>query len=133
MTLDKSALRWGASILAVALLESLHLIKSADDRRAHLRRLIEQLRAGLAPLCTIAGWRLLHSDTAIQPLVIGGNQESLDLAEALLVRGIWAPAIRPPTVPLGQARLRISLSASHTTAQVDRLLAALGEIAACAS
>ena len=59
-----------------------------------------------------------------------GNADTLAVAEALLARGIWAPAIRPPTVPKGEARLRISLTAAHSEAQVDALLAALGEIAA---
>jgi len=116
-------------LLSSALLESLRLIEAGDDRRLHLRKLIDRLRTGLQPLCLRAGWHLLPSDTAIQPLVIGGNQEALALAEALLARGLWAPAIRPPTVPRGQARLRISLSAAHSLEQVDRLLAALAEIA----
>jgi 8-amino-7-oxononanoate synthase len=116
-------------LLSSALLESLRLIEAGDDRRLHLRTLIERLRTGLQPLCIRAGWQLLPSDTAIQPLVIGGNQETLALAEALLAQGLWAPAIRPPTVPRGQARLRISLSAAHSLEQVDRLLDALAEIA----
>lgn len=116
-------------LLPSALLESLRLIEAGDDRRLHLRTLIERLRTGLQPLCIRAGWQLLPSDTAIQPLLIGGNQETLALAEALLAQGLWAPAIRPPTVPRGQARLRISLSAAHSLEQVDRLLAALAEIA----
>ncbi|MDP2809078.1 MAG: 8-amino-7-oxononanoate synthase [Rhodocyclaceae bacterium] len=117
-------------MLSCALLKSLELIEGGDARRAHLQALIARLRAGLAPACARAGWRLLPSDTAIQPLVIGGNQETLDVAGALLERGLWAPAIRPPSVPAGQARLRISLSAAHSEAQVDRLVDALSEIAA---
>jgi 8-amino-7-oxononanoate synthase len=115
-------------LLAVAMLESLRLIEAADPgdlRRAHLRTLIDRLRTGLAPVCARRAWRLSPSDTAIQPLVIGGNRETLAIAEELLTKGIWAPAIRPPTVPAGQARLRISLSAAHSEAQVDRLVAAL--------
>ncbi|MDO8959884.1 MAG: 8-amino-7-oxononanoate synthase [Rhodocyclaceae bacterium] len=116
-------------MLAAALLEGLKLIEAADDRRAHLQSLIARLRTGLAPLCTRTGWRLLPSTTPIQPLVIGENHATVALAEALQARGVWAPAIRPPTVPAGQARLRISLSAAHTEAQVDRLLEALADIA----
>jgi 8-amino-7-oxononanoate synthase len=116
-------------LLATALLESLRLIETGDERRSHLQALIRRLRAGLEPLCADGRWRLLPSATAIQPLVIGGNRETLALADALLARGIWAPAIRPPTVPQGQGRLRISLSAAHSLAQVDRLVAALAEIA----
>ena len=92
--------------------------------------LIDRLRTGLAPVCARHGWRLLPSDTAIQPLVIGGNRETLTVAEDLLAQGVWAPAIRPPTVPAGQARLRISLSAAHSEAQVDRLVAALAKVSA---
>lgn len=108
-------------VIAAALLASLELIAAGDDRRAHLQGLIARLRAGLEGL----PWRLLPSLTAIQPLVIGDNQAALALAERLLAQGLWVPAIRPPTVPGGTARLRISLSAAHTTAQIDALLAAL--------
>jgi 8-amino-7-oxononanoate synthase len=59
----------------------------------------------------------------VQPLVIGGNDETLALAAALDARGLWVPAIRPPTVPAGTSRLRISLSASHS----DEDLALLGD------
>ncbi|HCB14391.1 MAG TPA: 8-amino-7-oxononanoate synthase [Gammaproteobacteria bacterium] len=108
-------------VIAAALLASLELIVAGDDRRAHLQALIARLRTGLDGL----PWRLLPSLTAIQPLVIGDNQAAVALAERLLAQGLWVPAIRPPTVPIGTARLRISLSAAHTAAQVDALLAAL--------
>ncbi|MDP2752691.1 MAG: 8-amino-7-oxononanoate synthase [Rhodocyclaceae bacterium] len=111
--------------LAHALLTSLDILEESDDRRAHLRHLIQQLRAGLAPICKRTGWKLLPSETPIQPLVIGGNQETLTVANTLLEQGIWAPAIRPPTVPNGQARLRISLSAAHREEEVARLVNAL--------
>jgi 8-amino-7-oxononanoate synthase len=115
--------------LSAALLASLALLEAADDRRAHLLALIDRLRQGLAPMAERRGWRLPISATAIQPLIIGGNAETLAVADALLARGIWAPAIRPPTVPEGTARLRISLSAAHAEAHVDRLVAALAEVA----
>jgi 8-amino-7-oxononanoate synthase len=115
--------------LTFALLESLKLIEAGDDRRAHLQALIARLRTGLRPICARNGWRMPDSATAIQPIVIGGNEATLKVADALLARGIWAPAIRPPTVPEGQARLRVSLSASHGEMQVDELIAALAEIA----
>jgi len=111
--------------LAHVLLTSLDIIEDSDDRRAHLHRLIHQFRIGLAPICQRTGWTLLPSETAIQPLVIGGNQETLAIADALLEEGIWAPAIRPPTVPEGYARLRISLSAAHDETQIARLINAL--------
>jgi 8-amino-7-oxononanoate synthase len=116
-------------VLAVALLEGLSLLENGDDLRAHLHVLINRLRIGLAPVCARTGWHLPPSATAIQPVVIGGNAETLAIADALLERGIWAPAIRPPTVPEGQARLRISLSASHGEMQIDELITALTEVA----
>ena len=75
-------------------------------------------------------WQLLDSATAIQPLVIGESNAAMDVAAALRERGFWAPAIRPPTVPQGTARLRVSLSAAHTNDDVSALLAALHAIAA---
>ena len=114
-------------VLAAALLASLELIAGADARRNHLQALIAQLQAGATQL----PWRLLPSPTAIQPLLVGANQSVLDLAHQLWQRGIWVPAIRPPTVPVGSARLRISLSAAHSAEQVARLLAALHECAHC--
>lgn len=111
--------------LSVALLESLRLIELGDARRAHLHGLIAQLRAGLQGL----PWTLMPSDTAIQPLLIGENQAALELSLALRERGIWVAAIRPPTVPAGTARLRITLSAAHSAADVSRLLEALSELA----
>lgn len=116
-------------LLAATLQTSLQLIEAGDDRRAHLQSLIARLRDGIEHLCPRTGWRLLPSTTPIQPLLIGTNHATVTLAEALKARGVWAPAIRPPTVPEGQARLRISLSAAHSEAQVDRLLEALADIA----
>ena len=69
--------------------------------------------------------KLLPSATAIQPYVVGANDATLALSAALRSEGIWVPAIRPPTVPAGTARLRISLSAAHSEAQVDQLVAAI--------
>ena len=112
-------------IIAAALLTSLELIAAGDERRAHLQALIARLRDGLAEL----PWPLLPSLTAIQPLIVGENQAALDLAERLLAHGLWVPAIRPPTVPDGTARLRISLSAAHHQTQVDALLVALRDCA----
>jgi len=111
--------------LACALLESLQLIRQGDMLREHLRRLIAQLRNGLAGL----PWELMPSDTAIQPLLVGDNQAALALSEGLRARGIWVAAIRPPTVPQGTARLRITLSAAHTGSDVDQLIGALHELA----
>lgn len=107
--------------LATALCAGLRLIADEPWRRDHIRALARQLRDGLAG----SPWRLMPSQTAIQPLLVGDNQASLDLMAALQERGIWVPAIRPPTVPAGTARLRISLSAAHTEADVAQLVDAL--------
>ncbi|MDO8291710.1 MAG: 8-amino-7-oxononanoate synthase [Gallionella sp.] len=111
--------------LASAVLESLKLIGQGDALRAHLQGLIAQLRSGLQGL----PWPLMPSTTAIQPLLIGDNQAALDLSAALRERGIWVAAIRPPTVPQGTARLRITLSAAHSAADITRLIGALHELA----
>lgn len=111
--------------LSVALLQSLRLISQGDELRAHLQQLIVQLREGMAEL----PWPLMQSKTAIQPLLIGENQAALELSAKLRERGIWVAAIRPPTVAVGTARLRITLSAAHTVADVYRLLEALHELA----
>jgi 8-amino-7-oxononanoate synthase len=71
----------------------------------------------------------MPSNTAIQPLLIGDNKAASDLSGALRERGIWVAAIRPPTVPQGTARLRITLSAAHSMSDVTRLIEALHELA----
>jgi len=115
-----------APALAHALLVSLDLIEGAEGnkRRACLGALTRQLRSGLTP----RRWRLLPSDTAIQPILIGSNDETLKAAAALYAEGLWVPAIRPPTVPTGTSRLRVTLSAAHSTADVARLVATLNAL-----
>jgi 8-amino-7-oxononanoate synthase len=108
-------------LLAQALRAALKLIRDDHARRADLHARIAQFRAGAAAL----PWALLPSATAIQPLVVGDSRAATALSAALLAQGIWVPAIRPPTVPAGTARLRVSLSAAHTEADVDALLGAL--------
>ena len=112
------------ALVAHALLTALDLIEAGDDRRANLAARIAQLRESFRP----QRWSLLPSDTAIQPLVIGGNAETMAVAGKLFERGLWVPGIRPPTVPAGSARLRITLCAAHTEAQVARLVEALTEL-----
>ena len=112
-------------LLACALRASLSIIRGEPERRERLRERIDRLRTGASSL----RWRLLPSETAIQPLILGANADALRVSEALWRRGLWVPAIRPPTVPRGGARLRITLSAAHAEADVDTLLAALGEVA----
>jgi 8-amino-7-oxononanoate synthase len=111
--------------LAVALRASLGVIR--DDRARHLRlaEVIAQFRRRMREL----PWRLLDSRTAIQPVVVGSNAAAVELAEALWARGFWVPAIRPPTVPKGSARLRVSLCAAHSREDVDALVDALAELA----
>jgi 8-amino-7-oxononanoate synthase len=111
--------------LACALSKSLEIIEHGDALRANLFARIAQLRDGLGGL----PWQLLPSPTAIQPLVVGGNAAVLALATALWERGLWVPAIRPPTVPKDTARLRISVSAAHTADDIDHLIRALKELA----
>jgi len=115
----------GSPATACALIASLALIADGDARRSRLWQLIAQLRDGLAG----TRWRLLPSPTAIQPVLIGDNHETLRVASALYDRGLWVPAIRPPTVPTGSARLRVSLTASHTEEQLAQLVDALRELA----
>ena len=113
------------ALLATALRASLKLIEQDEWRRTHLQQLVARLRSGLAAGVQGSGWRLSESQTAIQPLLIGRNDEAMATMEGLRERGIWVPAIRPPTVPEGTARLRIALSAAHTEADVDQLIDAL--------
>jgi 8-amino-7-oxononanoate synthase len=107
--------------LSATLSASVKLIEQGDDLRANLNALIVYLKANLK----LKKWKLLASDTAIQPLIIGGNEESLAVSEYLQTHGILVPAIRPPTVPAGTARLRISLSAAHSLDDVKQLVAAI--------
>ena len=111
--------------IACALSKSLQIIEHGDALRAKLFANIARLRDGLGSL----PWQLLPSATAIQPLIVGDNEATLALAKALWERGLWVPAIRPPTVPKGTARLRISISAAHTAADIDQLIHALKELA----
>ncbi|XEI34130.1 8-amino-7-oxononanoate synthase [Aeromonas veronii] len=107
---------------ACAVSKSIELVRAADEARAQLGKLITRFRQGAQAL----GWQLGASDTPIQPLLVGESCVALQLAERLRDRGVWAGAIRPPTVPVGTARLRITLSAAHREQDVDRLLDALG-------
>ncbi len=107
--------------LSATLSASVKLIEQGDHLRANLQDLIQYLKANLK----LNKWHLLDSDTTIQPLVVGDNLEALALSEYLQTCGILVPAIRPPTVPVGTARLRISLSAAHTLDDMKKLIAAI--------
>ncbi|QYJ80626.1 aminotransferase class I/II-fold pyridoxal phosphate-dependent enzyme [Shewanella acanthi] len=93
--------------------------------------LVEKLNSNISlfkGLCAAAGIKLHGSDTAIQPLVIGDAQQTMDIALRLKSLGVWVGAIRPPTVPQGSARLRITLSASHSEADIAHCIAALAKV-----
>jgi 8-amino-7-oxononanoate synthase len=109
--------------VAHALLTSLDIIDGIEGlaRRTHLNKLIKQFHDQLR----LSRWRLMPSDTAIQPVLIGSNDEAMRVAASLFDAGFWVPAIRPPTVPSGTARLRVTLSAAHTDDDVSRLVAAI--------
>ena len=111
--------------VACALSKSLQLIREGSALRTSLMARIAQLRDGLAGLPL----PLLPSPTAIQPLIVGSNEAAVALSKALWERGLWVPAVRPPTVPKGTARLRISVSAAHTAADIALLIATLKELA----
>lgn len=107
--------------LAAAARCALDLVQAEPERRGQLLERVRQFRAGASQ----RGIALLASATPIQPLVLGDEAAALALSAELLRRGYWVAAIRPPTVPPGTSRLRITLSASHTHAQVEGLLEAL--------
>ncbi len=109
--------------LACATLKSLALVRDEPWRRAQLARLVARFREGAAEI----GLPLLDSLTPIQPVLVGDSGRALRLSALLRQRGILVGAIRPPTVPAGSARLRITFSASHSLAQLEQLLAALAE------
>lgn len=114
----------GPPALAEATRASLAIVRREDWRRERLQILIERLRQGTAQL----GLPLADSVTPIQPLVAGTSSRALVWSRALEAAGILVTPIRPPTVPEGTARLRITLSAAHEEADVDRLLEALATL-----
>lgn len=104
--------------LACATLKSLQLLRTEHWRREHLMRLIQQFRRGAEQI----GLQLMDSFTPIQPIMIGDASRALRLSQLLRERGLLVTAIRPPTVPAGSARLRVTLSAAHSEADVQLLL-----------
>jgi 8-amino-7-oxononanoate synthase len=110
-------------LLAEAARAALAVIRDDDARRERLHASIARFADGARRLPL----HRLSSMTAIQPLIVGDAVAATALSQRLADRGIWVPAIRPPTVPAGTARLRVSLSAAHTDDDVDRLLDALGD------
>lgn len=112
--------------VAEATRASLKIVIAESWRRDKLNRLVERFRLGAGQL----GLALMPSVSAIQPILIGDSRQTLAVSQALLDAGFWVGAIRPPTVPQGSARLRVTFSALHEDYQVDALLAALAEIIA---
>jgi len=110
--------------IAAATLTSLKIVKNEPERREHLQALIKLFREGANEL----GLELMPSNTAIQPILVGDAKEALHMSEQLKQLGIMVTAIRPPTVPQGTARLRVTLSAAHSEQQVLQLLDALKTI-----
>jgi 8-amino-7-oxononanoate synthase len=107
--------------LSATLSASINLIENGDKLRTHLQHLIATLKQNLQ----LKSWYLMSSDTAVQPVVIGSNHEAVRLSEHLQKQGFLVPAIRPPTVPVNTARLRISLSAAHNENDVIQLAKAI--------
>ena len=107
--------------VACATLKSLQIVREQNWRREHLARLIAQFRAGVSDL----GLQLMDSPTPIQPIIIGSSERAVAVSAALRERGILVTAIRPPTVPRGTARLRVTLCAAHSDSDVAHLLDAL--------
>ncbi|MFO1405972.1 MAG: 8-amino-7-oxononanoate synthase [Steroidobacteraceae bacterium] len=112
--------------VAAATRAALAVMQDEPWRREHVLALAARFRTGAAGL----GLALAPSATPIQPVILGREDAALTASAALLEAGIFVPAIRPPTVPAGASRLRITFSAAHDEADVDRLLEALSRLAA---
>jgi 8-amino-7-oxononanoate synthase len=110
--------------VAAATRTSLQLLQRGDWRREHLQVLVQHFRKG----CLELGFVLTDSSTPIQGLLLGSAEDALQASRALEAAGLLVTAIRPPTVPLNTARLRITFSAAHKQADVDQLLAALAQL-----
>ncbi len=110
--------------IAEATRASLQLVISENWRREKLNALVAQFRSGAAQL----GLTLMDSNTPIQPIMCGDSEQAVKLSQQLLESGFWVSAIRPPTVPQGKARLRVTFSANHQSEEIDLLLSALERI-----
>lgn len=107
--------------VAAATRASLRLLQEGDDLRQHLNQLVQRFRSEVERM----GYQLWPSDSPIQPIIIGEAEQALALSEQLRQDGLLVTAIRPPTVPAGTARLRVTFSATHTDKHLDRLLDSL--------
>jgi len=106
---------------AVAIRASLRLVKQGKASRETLTKNIQHFRQGAQQL----GLNLWPSTTAIQPILLGSSETAINWSESLKQQGFWVTAIRPPTVPKNQSRLRVTLTSNHSIQQIDQLLAAL--------
>lgn len=111
--------------VAAAAVAALDIVRDEPERR---RQLLER-SAGLLARLHAQGWRIGPSASQIIPLIVGDSARAVELSAALAERSFWAPAIRPPSVPAGEARLRISLSWAHDAEMLEGLAAALGYLA----
>jgi 7-keto-8-aminopelargonate synthetase-like enzyme len=107
-------------------LAAIDLVKKEPERRAALWRNCRQLKQGLNQL----GFESGASESPILPLIIGDAKKCMKFSEQLLANGVFAQGIRPPTVPPGTSRLRITLMATHTAAQIERALKVFEEVKA---
>ena len=108
----------GPAAAAAAALAALDVVRDEPDRRQDLLARAEQLRHRLAE----QGWNTGNSASQIIPVIVGRPERAVELATALRRRGLFVPAIRPPTVPDGEACLRISLTSGHTPDMIEALL-----------
>lgn len=109
--------------VALAARVALVTLRRADDARAALMANVERLRAGLATL----GLPSISTPSPIVPVVLGAEERAMHVSQALLAKRLYAPAIRPPTVPAGTSRLRLSLRSDHIAEHIDLLIRSLGE------
>lgn len=110
--------------IAIATLESLRILKDEPERREKLLANIEYFKQ----CAQQAGLDISNSKTAIQPIIIGEVEKALEISRQLFDSGLHVTAIRPPTVPQGTARLRITLSAGHSNSHIDQLISTLGNL-----
>ena len=108
---------------AAAATAALRVIRQEPERRARLWRNRDRLAQGLSGL----GFRLAASESPILPVIVGDPDRAMNLAHTLLTLGVYAPAIRPPTVPASTSRIRLTITADHTDEHIDKALTALAQ------
>ena len=111
-----------------ASMKAIEIIESEPQRRKHLTELVDTFKTGLCDM----GFHVLPSQSAILPILTGEPDATLELADALRKQGVYAPAVRPPSVPAGKCRIRVSLMATHTRDHISRALEAFRSVRALA-